>query len=183
MIYTLFLDGVCGSFHHKSLLLKLIQTCCEFLIAGFVILDCVEYLRAGFAVAGMGELMCQLFEFVGVRNIVTDHVAHQSNQLIARRTESLAEEKAAVERAVGAQINVNTYVVDITDSAALTKTLDSADAAFGKPECIFFNAARVLPSAFFEHDVKDIEYDFKVRGRAPYMPPISFPMPPHDRLG
>ena len=85
MIYTLFLDGVCGSFHHKSLLLKLIQTCCELLIAGFVILDCVEYLRAGFAVAGMGELMCQLFEFVGVRNIVTDHLAHQSNQLIARR--------------------------------------------------------------------------------------------------
>ena len=27
--------------------------------------------------------MC--IEFVGVRNIVTDHVAHQSNQLIARR--------------------------------------------------------------------------------------------------
>ena len=57
----------------------------QFLIAGFVILDCVEYLRAGCAVAGMGELMCQLFEFVGVRNIVTDHAAHQSNQLIVRR--------------------------------------------------------------------------------------------------
>ena len=42
-------------------------------------------MRAGFAVAGMGELMCQLFEFVGVRNIVTDPLAHLSNQLIARR--------------------------------------------------------------------------------------------------
>ena len=42
-------------------------------------------MRAGCAISGMGELVCQLFEFVGVRNIVTDHVAHQSNQLIARR--------------------------------------------------------------------------------------------------
>lgn len=82
----LFLNGVCGSFHHKSLLLKLLQTCCELLIAGFIILDCIEDLCAGFAVAGMGELVCQLLEFVGVRNIVTDHIAHQGDQLIARRS-------------------------------------------------------------------------------------------------
>lgn len=82
--------------------------------------------------------------------------------LLARRTDSLESEKAAVEQAIGKQVNIKTYAVDITDVAALATALDDADAAFGKPECIFFNAARVLPSAFFEHPVTEIEYDFKV---------------------
>jgi NAD(P)-dependent dehydrogenase (short-subunit alcohol dehydrogenase family) len=101
---------------------------------------------------GIGRAVATVFASKGYSNVV----------LIARRTESLAQEKAALVQAVGAE--VNTYAVDITDPVALTKALDSADAAFGKPECVFFNAARVLPSAFFEHDVKEIEYDLKVRG-------------------
>jgi NAD(P)-dependent dehydrogenase (short-subunit alcohol dehydrogenase family) len=113
---------------------------------------------------GIGRAVATLFASKGYSNVV----------LVARRTESLAQEKAALEQTVGAQAKINTYTVDITDSTALTKALDSADAAFGKPDCVFFNAARVLPSALFEHDVKDIEYDFKVRGPSPTSHP-SFP--------
>jgi NAD(P)-dependent dehydrogenase (short-subunit alcohol dehydrogenase family) len=102
---------------------------------------------------GIGRAVTTLFTTKRYSNAV----------LIARRADSLAAEKAAVEQAVGPHINVKTYSVDITDSAALTAALDDADAAFGKPESVFFNAARVLPSAFFEHDVTEIEYDLKVR--------------------
>lgn len=102
---------------------------------------------------GIGRAVTVLFTTKRYNNVV----------LVARRADSLAAEKAAVEQAVGPQINVKTYAVDITDLAALGTALDDADASFGKPECVFFNAARVLPSAFFEHDVKEIEYDHKVR--------------------
>jgi NAD(P)-dependent dehydrogenase (short-subunit alcohol dehydrogenase family) len=102
---------------------------------------------------GIGRAVTTLFASKRYSNVV----------LVARRAESLAAEKAAVEQAVGSQVNIRTYAVDITDLAALSKALEDADAAFGKPECVFFNAARVLPSAFFEHDVKEIEYDLKVR--------------------
>jgi NAD(P)-dependent dehydrogenase (short-subunit alcohol dehydrogenase family) len=102
---------------------------------------------------GIGRAVTTLFASKRYTNVV----------LVARRAESLAAEKAAVEQAVGSQVNIRTYAVDITDLAALSKALEDADAAFGKPECVFFNAARVLPSAFFEHDVKEIEYDLKVR--------------------
>jgi len=108
---------------------------------------------------GIGRAVATLFASKGYHNVV----------LIARRADSLASEKTAVEEAVGTQVNVRTYPVDITDPAALGKALDDADAAFGKPECVFFNAARVLPSAFFEHDVKEIEYDLKVCFPSPWM--------------
>jgi NAD(P)-dependent dehydrogenase (short-subunit alcohol dehydrogenase family) len=101
---------------------------------------------------GIGRAVATLFASKRYTNIV----------LIARRAESLAQEQAAVE-AASPHANVKTYAVDITDAAAVGKALDDADAAFGKPECVFYNAARVLPSALFEHDVKEVEYDFKVR--------------------
>lgn len=82
--------------------------------------------------------------------------------LIARRAEQLSLEQKAVEDAVGSQVKVKTYAVDVVDSEALLKALGDAEAAFGKPECVFYNAARVLPSELLSHDVKDIEYDFKV---------------------
>ncbi|KAK4101300.1 NAD(P)-binding protein [Parathielavia hyrcaniae] len=108
---------------------------------------------------GIGRAVTTLFASKRYTNVV----------LIARRAESLAAEKAAVEQTVGPQLNVRTYAVDITDSAALGKALDDADAALGKPECVFFNAARVLPSALLEHDVKEIEYDFKITVSALYL--------------
>jgi NAD(P)-dependent dehydrogenase (short-subunit alcohol dehydrogenase family) len=102
---------------------------------------------------GIGRAVTALFAAKRYNNVV----------LLARRTDSLVSEKAAVEQAIGTQVNIKTYPVDITDPAALDSALDDADAALGKPECVFFNAARVLPSAFFEHPLTEIEYDLKVR--------------------
>ncbi|KAK3386459.1 hypothetical protein B0H63DRAFT_467818 [Podospora didyma] len=85
--------------------------------------------------------------------------------LIARRAAQLAIEKKYLQSAaVGHNIRVETYDVDLADTAALSAALDNAEAALGgtKPEAIFFNAARVLPSAFFSHPVEDIEYDLKI---------------------
>lgn len=100
---------------------------------------------------GIGRAVASIFASKRYTNIV----------LLARRLESLKQEQVAIET-VTPGINVKTYAVDVTDSVAVGEALDDADAALGKPECIFYNAARVLPSSFFDHDVQDIEYDFKV---------------------
>lgn len=101
---------------------------------------------------GIGRSVATLFASKGYTNVV----------LVARRADSLKAEQAALEQAVGSQIHVRTIVADVTDTDALREGLNETDAAFGKPECVFFNAARVLPSAFFAHDVKEIEYDLRV---------------------
>ncbi|KAK3384690.1 hypothetical protein B0T24DRAFT_518643 [Lasiosphaeria ovina] len=92
--------------------------------------------------------------------------------LIARRAEQLAADKRAVEAAAVTegllQVRVKTYAVDVVDTPALLAALDDAEAAFGKPEVVFFNAARVLPSALLEHDVAEIEYDLKITVSALY---------------
>ncbi|KAL2270677.1 hypothetical protein VTJ83DRAFT_48 [Remersonia thermophila] len=89
--------------------------------------------------------------------------------LVARRAESLTVEKTVLEKSVGTGVKVGTYAVDIADSEALIKTLERADLELGKPEAVFFNAARVIPSAFFEQDVKEIEYDLKITVSALYL--------------
>ncbi|KAI0182528.1 hypothetical protein EV127DRAFT_492354 [Xylaria flabelliformis] len=89
--------------------------------------------------------------------------------LIARRAEQLNIEKAEVEAAAKSQsIKVNTYAVDVADSDALTGALKNAEANFGKPECVYYNAARVVPSQLLTHDVREIEYDFKLTVSALY---------------
>jgi len=100
---------------------------------------------------GIGRSVTSLFASHRFGNVV----------LIARRAEQLQIEKEVVERIYG--VKAGTYTVDITNTKALSAALDDADAKFGKPEVVFFNAARVLPSALFEHPVEDIEYDLKVR--------------------
>jgi NAD(P)-dependent dehydrogenase (short-subunit alcohol dehydrogenase family) len=89
--------------------------------------------------------------------------------LIARRAEQLSVEQKALEEAVGSDVKVKTYAVDVVDSNALLKVLEDAEAALGKPEVVFYNAARVLPSALLSHDVKDMEYDFKINVSALYV--------------
>lgn len=101
---------------------------------------------------GIGRYVTSLFASKRYNNVV----------LIARRAESLRLEKKAVEAAVGNRANVKTYAVDTSNTADLVKALDDADKTFGKPEVVFYNAARVLPSEFFVHPVEDIEYDLKV---------------------
>ncbi len=101
----------------------------------------------------------------GIGRSVTLKFAQQYSHiaLFARRSEQLSVEKKAIEEAAGAKVKVETFAVDVTDTEALFKAYDGAEAALGKPEVVFYNAARVLPSQLVSHDVKDIEYDFKVR--------------------
>ncbi|KAK4166958.1 hypothetical protein QBC43DRAFT_11679 [Cladorrhinum sp. PSN259] len=101
---------------------------------------------------GIGRSVASLFASKRYNNVV----------LVARRAEQLEVEKKAIEEAVGSQAKVKTYALDITKIDDLTKALEDADAAFGMPEVVFYNAARVLPSAFFTHPVEEIEYDFKI---------------------
>lgn len=102
---------------------------------------------------GIGRSVATIFALKRYSNVA----------LIARRAEQLALEKSALEEAVGDKVKVKTFVVDVVDTETLMKALLDAEAYFGKAECIFYNAARVLPSTLLEHDVKTIEYDFKVR--------------------
>ncbi|KAK4462650.1 hypothetical protein QBC42DRAFT_267354 [Cladorrhinum samala] len=108
---------------------------------------------------GIGRSVASLFAAKRHHNVV----------LIARRAEQLEVEKKALEETAGSQVKIKTYALDLTKTGDLTKALDDADAMFGKPEVIFFNAARVLPSAFFTHPVEDIEYDLKINVSALYV--------------
>ncbi|KAK0658490.1 hypothetical protein QBC41DRAFT_55667 [Cercophora samala] len=108
---------------------------------------------------GIGRSVATLFASKRYNNVV----------LIARRAEQLEDEKKAVLKTVGSQINVRTYAADVTHTHSLLQALDDADAAFGKPEVVFYNAARVLPSALLTHPVEDVEYDFKINVSALYI--------------
>ncbi|KAK3356584.1 hypothetical protein B0T25DRAFT_449672 [Lasiosphaeria hispida] len=107
---------------------------------------------------GIGRNVTSLFASKRYNNVV----------LIARRADSLEVEKKAIEEAVGSRVTVKTYAVDTTKTEELLNALDDADAAFGKPEVVFYNAARVLPSELFAHSVEDIEYDLKINVSALY---------------
>jgi len=108
---------------------------------------------------GIGRCVTSLFASKRYNNVV----------LVARRAENLEVEKKAIEEAVNGRVNVKTYAVDTTKTEDLLTALDDADAAFGKPEVVFYNAARVLPSPFFIHPVEDIEYDLKINVSALYI--------------
>lgn len=101
---------------------------------------------------GIGRSVTSLFATKRYNNVA----------LIARRAEQLKLEQDALKESVGQQVNIKTYVVDVVDTEALLGALADVEALFGQPECIFYNAARVLPSQLLEHDVAEIEYDFKV---------------------
>ncbi|KAK4221415.1 hypothetical protein QBC38DRAFT_130263 [Podospora fimiseda] len=108
---------------------------------------------------GIGRSVASLFGYKRFNTVV----------LIARRAQGLEVEQKAIEEETGPQVQVATYALDITKTDDLIKALDDADAHFGKPEVVFYNAARVLPSAFFTHAVEDIEYDFKINVSALYV--------------
>ncbi|KAK7756777.1 hypothetical protein SLS62_001220 [Diatrype stigma] len=108
---------------------------------------------------GIGRAVTSLFATKRYKNVA----------LIARNKEQLALEQRAIEDSVGPGVKVTTYALDVVDSDALVKALDNVEAELGKPECIFYNAARVLPSELLVHDVKDLEYDFKINVSALYV--------------
>ncbi|ETS86218.1 hypothetical protein PFICI_00046 [Pestalotiopsis fici W106-1] len=101
---------------------------------------------------GIGRSITTLFASNGYTNVA----------LFARSGNGLAGEQKAVEESIGSNGKVKTYQVDAADTEALAKALAEADADFGKPDCIFYNAARVRPSELLTHDLKEIEYDFKI---------------------
>ncbi|RGP66696.1 hypothetical protein FSPOR_6436 [Fusarium sporotrichioides] len=100
---------------------------------------------------GIGRSVASLFATKHYKNVA----------LIARRPEQLRIEKAAVQEAAGQSVNVQTYALDVTDTDALLSALNRIEEDLGRIECVFYNAARVQNSSFFEYDVKEIEYDFK----------------------
>ncbi|KAI0163529.1 hypothetical protein BJ166DRAFT_526584 [Pestalotiopsis sp. NC0098] len=101
---------------------------------------------------GIGRSVTTLFASKAYANVA----------LFARGADGLVSEKKAVEESVGANVKVKTYQVDVADPEALRKALEESDADFGKPDCVFYNAARVQPSELLTHDLKEIEYDFKI---------------------
>jgi NAD(P)-dependent dehydrogenase (short-subunit alcohol dehydrogenase family) len=101
---------------------------------------------------GIGRSVTSLFATKHYKNVA----------LIARRPVHLRIEKAAVQEAAGPSVNVQTYALDATDTDALLSALKRIEEDLGRIECVFYNAARVQNSSFFDYDVKEIEYDFKV---------------------
>ena len=82
--------------------------------------------------------------------------------LFERNSEQIKLEKSAIEDAAGPDVQVETFAVDVVQTKAFRAALEEAEAKLGKPECVFYNAARVLPSELLKHGVEDIEYDFGV---------------------
>lgn len=88
--------------------------------------------------------------------------------LLARSQDKLDEARDAVKSAASSSNNkssldVRTYAVDIADDKALLKVLKATQDDLGPPECVYFNAARVQPSSFFDTTLEEMEQDFKVR--------------------
>lgn len=92
---------------------------------------------------------------------------HGKIALIARRPESLEEERKAVQDAAGVDVTVNTYATDISDISALQDTLSKIEADLGEPEVILFNAARVVQQPILEHPLEEMDLDWKVTTSLP----------------
>jgi NAD(P)-dependent dehydrogenase (short-subunit alcohol dehydrogenase family) len=101
---------------------------------------------------------------------VASHFAAQSFSRIAllsrnatRLQQDAATVVAAAKQARGADVEVKTYAVDLTDGGKLEDVLARVVRELGKPEVVVCNAARVAAGRFFEVGEGDILKDFKVR--------------------
>jgi short-subunit dehydrogenase len=81
--------------------------------------------------------------------------------LIACNQERLQQAKKTVETAAGRPVDVRTWSVDISEVEKFKPVLSEIQ-KFGQLECVFFNAARVIPSAFFAHPESEIRMDLEV---------------------
>ncbi|GJN80244.1 hypothetical protein PLIIFM63780_003769 [Purpureocillium lilacinum] len=105
------------------------------------------------------------------RHVAIEYARKRFNKiaLVARNPTQLAEDKAAVEAAVvDGKVDVQTFAVDITDSAKFRAELENIGRIVGTPECVYFNAARIIPTPFFQATEEDILYDFKINCTALY---------------
>lgn len=88
-----------------------------------------------------------------------DHIA-----LFARNSSQLQADKETILSSaadVGRQVHVRTWKVDISDLEQFKAALTEVQ-SFGTLECVYFNAARVGGSNFFDFPVEDIELDLRV---------------------
>ncbi|KAE8322446.1 hypothetical protein BDV39DRAFT_218596 [Aspergillus sergii] len=95
-----------------------------------------------------------------------DHIA-----LFARNPSQLQADKETILSSaadVGRQVHVRTWQVDISDLEQFKAALTEVQ-SFGTLECVYFNAARVGGSKFFDFPVEDIELDLKVSVTALYV--------------
>ncbi|KAK6375791.1 hypothetical protein LTS17_007613 [Exophiala oligosperma] len=88
--------------------------------------------------------------------------------LLARNATRLQQETAQVRKA-GPDVNVKAYSVDISDHAALSKTLNEVVVDLGPPEVVFFNAARVAPTKIGETAPEYLLEDFKTMSVGVYV--------------
>ena len=103
----------------------------------------------------------------GIGRAIASHFAakrYNHVALIARNLggDHLEEDRKAVQAASHPDVLIKTYVCDVADTEALLKTLDAVEAELGTIECIYFNPARIFPQPILEHDVEEINYDWKV---------------------
>ena len=83
--------------------------------------------------------------------------------LLSRNEERLDQDVVKVGKAGKGKVKVMSFPVDVSDHAALQKTLEDVEAQMGKPEVVIFNAARIAETMIGEASVDEILDDFKVR--------------------
>jgi short-subunit dehydrogenase len=107
----------------------------------------------------------------GIGNAVAAHFASKRFNriaLLARNETRLLSDAESVRRAAADHnVEVRTWSVDLGKIDALTKVLAKV-AAWGTVEMVFFNAARVVGSKFFETPIEEIRYDFEITNIALY---------------
>jgi hypothetical protein len=86
--------------------------------------------------------------------------------LLARSSQRLLQDKASILeilRAKGrADVEIETWCVDISDSPAFKQVLREVSHRLGDLTCVLFNAARVAPSQLLEVAEEEIVRDFMV---------------------
>ena len=93
--------------------------------------------------------------------------------LFSRNSTRLAEDKANIESSLAKSgvdansVQIRTVPVDVADLPALRSALASLS-DFGRPECIFFNAARVRATGLLADTAEEISYDFSITNLALY---------------
>ena len=81
--------------------------------------------------------------------------------LISRNTARLAEDREAVLKAAGREVEVATFTQDVAETSSFQKTLEKIE-KLGVVSCVFFNAARVHPSDLVAYEEKEVAKDFMV---------------------
>jgi len=109
---------------------------------------------------GIGNHVGGLFAAQGFNRVI----------LLARNEERLKQDKRDVESKAGRSgISVETIQVNISDKSALQNALKQVEKIGGEIECVFFNAARILPGKILSEPVETIEEDFQTTIIALYM--------------